>query len=124
MPRLQDRPVDPHSSPHCRGLCLLTGADDRRHFMTAMSIPFPKSWPNSLALVRGTGDPCPDPPVWRSENTDFDWLPREDHPPTREGDPFRRPIVSSTRTFPSACQTDCYLIPIAPGPAQFNESYR
>ena len=46
---LQDRPVDPCSAPHCRGLCLFTGAH---------GYPSTKSLSNSLAPVRVTGHPC------------------------------------------------------------------
>src|SRR4029077_19840214 len=37
---------------------------------------------------------------------------------------FHRPVLSVPSAFPSARQTDCYSIPIGPGPAQFNEFYR
>jgi hypothetical protein len=107
-------PLECESQANCRGLCLLTGADDRRHFMTAMSTPPTKSLPYSSAPVRATKDLCLSRPFWRSRNTGFSCQLRH----------FHRPVLSVPSAFPSARQTDCDSIPIGPGPAQFNEFYR
>src|SRR5215813_13551918 len=81
MPSLQGRSADSHTSPHRRGLRLLTGAPHRRHLMTTVSIPPTKSLISSFALLRATGDPCRKPSFWHSKNVSDVCRPRNRHPP-------------------------------------------
>lgn len=92
--------------------------------MTAMSILSAKSLPKSLALLRATGNPCLQPWFWRSRNVGAAYQPRDVTLPKWEGDHFHPELVSSSGALPSAPKTHSYSIPIALGPAQFNEFYR
>src|ERR1700756_3353502 len=81
MPGLQDRSADPHTSPHCRGLRLLTGAPLRRHLMTTVSLPSTKSLTISLPFLRASGNPCLKPLFCRSGNVGTVCPPRSSRPP-------------------------------------------
>jgi len=111
MPSLQGRSADPHTSPHCRGLRLLTGAPHRRHLMTTVSIPSTKSLTSSLALLRATGDPCRKPSSCRFKNVGDVCRPRNSHPPkwratvsTANSSPrhslFRTPVNQTVIQYP------------------------
>ena len=77
MPYLQDRPVDPHPTPHCCGLRLFAGAHDRRYLMTAINIQFTKSLPDSLGLAKPTGNPCLERWSLRLRTAGFSRQPRD-----------------------------------------------
>src|SRR5260370_30737696 len=111
MPGLQDRSADPHTSPHCCGLRLLTGAPHRRHLMTTVSIPSTKSLTISLPLLRASGNSCQKPLFSRSGNVGAVCHPRNSHPPNRRvtistADPsqrqalFRTPVNQTVIQYP------------------------
>ena len=81
MPGLQDRPADPHSGPHCRGLRLLTGAPDRRHLMTTVSKPSTNSLTSPLPFLRAIRRSLSETVFWRSRNVGAVCRPRNCHPP-------------------------------------------
>ena len=60
---------------------LLTGAHDRRHLMTTMSIPSTKSLTSTLALLRAIGNPCLKLFFGLSRNVGAGCRPRNGHPP-------------------------------------------
>jgi hypothetical protein len=60
---------------------LLTGAHDRRHLMTTVSIPSTKSLTSTLALLRAIGNPCLKLLFWLSRNVGAGCRPRNGHPP-------------------------------------------
>ena len=92
--------------------------------MTDMSILSAKLVPNSLALLRATGNPCRQPCFGDPEALAL--LANHAMSPSQSGrvTPFHSELVSSLGTLPSAHKTDSHSIPIALGPAQFNEFYR
>jgi hypothetical protein len=112
MPGLQDRPVAPHPSSHCRGLCVLAGADDRRqvhdrHEHTVHQVMAPLVNP-----VRATEDVCLNRAFGRSRNVGSGCQPRHRHPPKREGDHFRYQLSRRHALFPApvngtAIQSPC-----------------
>src|SRR5258708_24831177 len=92
MPGLQDRSAGPHTSTHCSGLRLLTGAPHRRHLMTTVSIPSTNSLTSSLPFLRASADSCLKPFFSRSGNAGATCCLTKLSPPQVEGDYFyRRP---------------------------------
>src|ERR1035438_8814635 len=110
MSGLQNRPVDPHPSPHCRGLCSLTGTDDHRQFITTMNPPFNKSWPNSLSLVRVTGDPCPGVSFFGAPETPAPIANRGTVVLPGGGRPFPLRFLPAPRSFSGAGETHGHSI--------------
>src|SRR5258708_17170520 len=68
MPGLQDRSADPYTSPHCRGLRLLTDAPHRRHLLTPLSLPSTRSLPSFLPFLSASGNALLKPLFSRSVN--------------------------------------------------------
>src|SRR5260370_22519618 len=102
MPGLQDRSADPYTSPHCRGLRLLTGAPHRRHLMTTLSIPSTRSLTSFLPFLRASGNSCLKPLFSRSGKVPGAVCrPRNSHPPkwrstVSTADPSRRQALFRT----------------------------
>ena len=124
LPSLPGRSADSHTSPHCRGLPLLTGAPHRRHLMTTVSIPPTKSLTSSFALPKGKRRSLSEAVVLALQKRWRPLPPTKQSPSQVEGDSFYRRPFPAPDTFPDSRQPDRHSIPIALGPAQFNEFYR